>query len=175
MVKNRGKVRKRFTNFLSAYEHLRTLRFVYELYDSFTTCVFGLRTWGFVYELGVSFANLRVCLRTLDFISKFVNRLRTSLFSFTFWGNWRTSGFWFDWHWLTIVLWLVGELQEKSRSFCELFERKIDHSCQFKSSPISQNTLSTSLWGNRWTWGRKIGTYRKTWQSWKRDRDKPSK
>ena len=53
------------------HEHLRTPRFVYELWGSFTNLRFRLRTLGFIYELARSVYELWVLLR------KFVNRLRT--------------------------------------------------------------------------------------------------
>ena len=59
------------------HEHLRTLRFVYELWDSFTNLRFRLRTLGFIYELACYVYELWVLLR------KFVNRSQTCIFAFT--------------------------------------------------------------------------------------------
>ena len=97
MAKNRGKVRKRFTNFLSVYEHLRTLRFVYELlWVRLRTCVFRLRTWGFVYELGVSFTKLLTNFAFFLYVLViFLGQLTNSwvlIWLTSFVAGWRTLG-----------------------------------------------------------------------------------
>ena len=84
------------------YEHLRTLRFVYELWGSFTnlrvsftnfgfhlrTCVFRLRTLGFTSKVRKPFTNLFFCVYELSLLGPFTNLHA----SFTNFSLLRTSG-----------------------------------------------------------------------------------
>ena len=158
----------------------------------------------FVYELWVSFTNLRVLFTNSGFhLRTCVFRLRTlvlvyELFVYELWlylrvRNWTVYFFWFS---NFGVYWKIVGAIDKHRVLIDEFAgwrawgkntellrtfwtRKIDNLRQFKRSSISKNTLSTSLWENRWTWGRTITirTYWTRWQSqsWKHDRDLLSK